>query len=53
MLTQAEDDPHSAFLTAALSGADPSEIATGKAYQLLWNLVGLAKLHRRPASPAT
>jgi uncharacterized protein len=29
-----------------LAGADPSEIATGKAYQLLWNLVGLAKLYR-------
>ena len=46
ILDQAEADPHSAFLTAALAGADPSEIATGKAYQLLWNLVGLAKLHR-------
>lgn len=46
VLEQAEADPHSAFLTAALGGADPSEIATGKAYQLLWNLVGLAKLHR-------
>ncbi|HEU0043974.1 beta-L-arabinofuranosidase domain-containing protein [Sphingomonas sp.] len=46
VLEQAEADPHSAFLTAALAGADPSEIATGKAYQLLWNLVGLAKLHR-------
>lgn len=46
ILDQAEADPHSAFLTAALDGADPSAIATGKAYQLLWNLVGLAKLHR-------
>jgi DUF1680 family protein len=46
VLAQAEADPLSAFLTAALAGADPSEIATGKAYQLLWNLVGLAKLHR-------
>ncbi len=46
ILEQAEADPHSAFLTAALNGADPSEIATGKAYQLLWNLVGLAKLYR-------
>ena len=46
VLEQAEADPHSAFLTAALAGADPSEIATGKAYQLLWNLVGLAKLYR-------
>lgn len=46
ILQQAERDPRSAFVTAALAGADPSEIATGKAYQLLWNLVGLAKLHR-------
>lgn len=51
ILLQAESDPHSAFLTAALAGADPSEIATGKAYQLLWNLVGLAKLHRITAEP--
>lgn len=46
VLQQAEGDPRSAYLTAALAGADPSEIATGKAYQLLWNLVGLAKLYR-------
>jgi uncharacterized protein len=46
IVEQAERDPRSAFLSAALAGADPSEIATGKAYQLLWNLVGLAKLHR-------
>ena len=35
------------------AGADPSEIATGKAYQLLWNLVGLAKLHRATGDGAT
>ena len=46
LLDQAEADPRSAFLSAALAGRDPSEIATGKAYQLLWNLVGLAKLYR-------
>jgi hypothetical protein len=51
VLEQAESDPHSAFLSAALAGADPSEIATGKAYQLLWNLVGLAKLHRATGEP--
>lgn len=51
VLDQAEADPHSAFLTAALDGADPSTIATGKAYQLLWNLVGLAKLHRATGEP--
>lgn len=41
-----EHEPRNRLLGAALAGADPSEIATGKAYQLLWNLVGLAKLHR-------
>ncbi len=46
VLEQAERDPRSGVLSAALSDADPSEIATGKAYQLLWNLVGLAKLYR-------
>ena len=51
VLEQAEADPRSAFLSAALAGADPSEIATGKAYQLLWNLVGLAKLHRATGEP--
>lgn len=51
ILDQAEADPRSAFLTAALAGADPSEIATGKSYQLLWNLVGLAKLHRATGDP--
>ncbi|TRW16819.1 glycoside hydrolase family 127 protein [Glacieibacterium frigidum] len=51
ILAQAESDPHSAFLTAALNGEDPSAIATGKAYQLLWNLVGLAKLHRATGEP--
>lgn len=51
ILDQAEADPHSAFLTAALSGADVSAIATGKAYQLLWNLVGLAKLYRATTEP--
>ncbi|QNQ10854.1 glycoside hydrolase family 127 protein [Sphingomonas alpina] len=46
VLEQAEREPRNALLSAALAGADPSEIATGKAYQLLWNLVGIAKLHR-------
>ena len=45
ILDQSELDPRSSFLSAALAGGDASEIATGKAYQLLWNLVGLAKLH--------
>lgn len=43
---QAERHPESAIVSRALAGADPSEIATGKAYQLLWNLVGIAKLHQ-------
>ncbi len=46
VLAQAERNPQLALLSRALAGADASEIATGKAYQLLWNLVALAKLHR-------
>lgn len=46
VLEQAERNPHLALLSHALAGADASEIATGKAYQLIWNLVALAKLHR-------
>lgn len=43
---QANREPMLALLDRALAGADASEIATGKAYQLSWNLVGLAKLYR-------
>ncbi|MGH8026579.1 MAG: glycoside hydrolase family 127 protein [Pseudoxanthomonas sp.] len=46
VLQQADDNPDLALLKRALAGADASEIATGKAYQLAWNLVGLAKLHK-------
>ncbi|MCW5579732.1 MAG: glycoside hydrolase family 127 protein [Luteimonas sp.] len=46
VLAQADANPRLALLQLALAGADPSEIATGKAYQLCWNLVGLAKLQR-------
>jgi len=46
ILHQADRHPDLALLRKALAGADASEIATGKAYQLLWNLVGLAKLYR-------
>ncbi|HEX7851150.1 MAG TPA: beta-L-arabinofuranosidase domain-containing protein, partial [Sphingomonas sp.] len=46
VVDQAEREPRNRMLSMALAGADPSEIATGKAYQLLWNLVGLAKLYR-------
>ncbi len=46
IVAQVEQEPRNRLLSMALAGADPSEIATGKAYQLLWNLVGLAKLYR-------
>lgn len=46
VIDQVEQEPRNRLLSMALAGADPSEIATGKAYQLLWNLVGLAKLYR-------
>jgi uncharacterized protein len=46
VLEQAERNPRLALLTRALEGVDASEIATGKAYQLIWNLVGIAKLYR-------
>ena len=46
VLQQADDNPDLALLKRALAGIDASEIATGKAYQLAWNLVGLAKLHK-------
>ena len=46
VLRQADANPDLALLQRALAGLDASEIATGKAYQLAWNLVGLAKLHK-------
>ena len=48
LLVLAQADAHAplALLQRALAGADAADIATGKAYQLAWNLVGLAKLHR-------
>jgi len=51
ILKQADANPDLALLARALAGADASEIATGKAYQLIWNLVGLAKLHRATGTP--
>ncbi|WP_337243694.1 beta-L-arabinofuranosidase domain-containing protein [Luteimonas sp. gir] len=51
ILAQADANPRLALLERALAGADPSEIATGKAYQLCWNLVGLAKLARASGDP--
>ncbi|TCV92724.1 hypothetical protein EC912_10662 [Luteibacter rhizovicinus] len=46
VLRQADSHRDLALLTHALAGVDASGIATGKAYQLAWNLVGLAKLHK-------
>ncbi len=46
IVEQAERRAELTLLTRALGTADASEIGTGKAYQLAWNLVGLAKLHR-------
>ena len=52
IVEQADRNPRLALLTQALAGADASEISTGKAYQLLWNLLGLAKLHRATGEAA-
>jgi len=52
VLAQANAHPALRLLPAIEAGADASEIATGKAYQLLWNLVGLAKLCRATCDAA-
>ena len=46
IVEQAEARAELQLISQALAGADAAEIATGKAYQLCWNLVGLAKLQR-------
>jgi len=46
VLQQANEQRELALLPRALAGVDAAGIATGKAYQLEWNLVGLAKLHK-------
>ncbi|MEP6896923.1 MAG: beta-L-arabinofuranosidase domain-containing protein [Rhodanobacter sp.] len=46
VLQQANDHRELALLPRALAGIDAASIGTGKAYQLEWNLVGLAKLHK-------
>ena len=51
VLAQANANRDLALLPRALAGADAAEIATGKAYQLSWNLVGLAKLHQATGQP--
>ncbi|SFW64256.1 glycoside hydrolase family 127 protein [Luteibacter sp. UNCMF366Tsu5.1] len=52
VLAQADANPHLALLRQALAGADAAFIGTGKAYQLAWNMVGVAKLHRVTDDPA-
>ena len=51
ILAQADARPELNFLAKALAGIDAAEIGTGKAYQLLWNLVGVAKLYRANGEP--
>ncbi|MEO6102281.1 MAG: beta-L-arabinofuranosidase domain-containing protein [Pseudoxanthomonas sp.] len=46
VLERADANPALGLLSRALAGVDAAEIATGKAYQLAWNLVGVAKLYR-------
>jgi len=51
VLRQANAHPPLALLDQCLAGTDVAFIATGKAYQLAWNLVGIAKLHRVTGEP--
>ncbi len=51
ILQQASASPALELLPQALANTDAAFIATGKAYQLLWNLVGLVKLHRATGNP--
>lgn len=46
VLAQADASPPLALLKQSLAGTDAAFIGTGKAYQLAWNMVGMAKLHR-------
>ncbi len=46
IVEQTEARPELRLLTAVMDGADVSEIGTGKAYQLCWNLAGLARYAR-------
>lgn len=52
ILAQANESPALELLPQALANTDAAFIATGKAYQLSWNLVGLAKLHRATGEPS-
>lgn len=51
IVKQADARPELQLLTQLKAGVDPAEIATGKAYQLCWNLVGLAKLGKATGEP--
>ena len=46
ILKQANERAELELLPQLLAGIDLAEISTGKAYQLSWNMVGLAKLYR-------
>lgn len=46
ILQQADERDGLGILRQALAGTDVAEISTGKAYQLCWNFVGIAKLFR-------
>ena len=46
IVEQLEQEPANRLFSQALSGTDPADISTGKAYQILWNMVGIAKLYR-------
>jgi DUF1680 family protein len=52
VLDQANAHRDLALLPRIEAGADAAEIATGKAYQLAWNLVGLAKLYKATGEAA-
>ncbi|GAA0684377.1 glycoside hydrolase family 127 protein [Dyella marensis] len=52
VLAQANAHRDLALLPRIQAGADAAEIATGKAYQLAWNLVGLAKLYKATGEAA-
>lgn len=51
IVRQADARPELNLLTQALNGTDAADIASGKAYQLSWNLVGLAKLYTATGDP--
>lgn len=46
ILAAIETSPAINLVEQLLAGTDLANISTGKAYQLCWNLVGVAKLHR-------